>query len=443
MRRLRATGLQARLAVALAGVAVVSVALATLLANSGLDARVRDAAHARLAESAQHSGELAAEVYARNGRWTPDGLVELDHLARMNGYRLQILDRSGRTLLEGRGTGDRAGTDVVVDGTTVGSVEVAPVGGSAVTEEDRHLDHELDRLHLLAALLALGLGLGASALLAPRLARPLRRVTEVARRMERGELDRRVAGGGGREIQQVGHALNRLAETLEREEQIRREAAADIAHELRTPLGGIVSRAEAAQDGVLGTDRALEAIHADAMRLTRLVEDLGRLADAQRPGLLIDKRPVDLAVVARHQAGRYGEAFAGKDIAFEVDLEPASVLGDEGRLDQIVDNLLSNALRYTDPGGRVALAVRRAGDDVELAVSDSGVGIREEELPYVFERFWRSEKSRSRETGGAGIGLAIVRELVRAHEGRAEVESEPGRGSTFRILVPVFDGHRP
>lgn len=442
MSRLRESGLGARLALALAGVAVVSVALATLLANAGLDSRLRAAARERLDESGRHSAELAAEVYARDGGWTRAGLNELDHLARMNGYRLGLADRTGRRLLTGIAAGDHTRATVRVGAATVGSVEVTPAGGTAVTDQDRHLHSQLDRLHLLAALLALCIAVAAAALLAPRLARPLRRVTEVARRMERGELDRRVAAGGGREIQQVGHALNRLAETLEREEQIRREAAADVAHELRTPLGGIVSRVEAAQDGVLESDRALEAIHTDALRLTRLIEDLGRLADAQRPGLLIDKQPVDLAEIARRQADHYADFFTSKDIAFERQLQPTPVRGDEGRLDQVVDNLLSNALRYTDPGGRVTLGVRPLDGHVELEVSDSGIGIRAEDLPHLFERFWRGDRSRSRETGGAGIGLAIVSELVRAHDGRIEVESKAGQGSTFRMRLPGKDGRR-
>ncbi|MFP5362421.1 MAG: HAMP domain-containing protein [Thermoleophilia bacterium] len=221
--RLRASGLRVRLALALAGVAVISVALATVLANAGLDSRLRDAADARLRESARHSAALAAEIYARDRGWTRRGAAELRHLAEMNGYRFALRDRDGRTLVRAARGGDRARAPVRVGGATVGVVEVAPVGGTAVTAEDRHLHNQLNRLHLLAALLALGIGVAAAALLAPRLAGPLRRVTDVARRMQRGELDSRVTGGGGREIEQVGSALNRLAETLQREEQIRRD----------------------------------------------------------------------------------------------------------------------------------------------------------------------------------------------------------------------------
>ena len=430
-------GIGARLTIALAGVAVLSVALATLLANAGLDSRLRDAAESRLAESARHSADLAARIYARDGGWDQGGVDELRHLAEMNGYLLSMRDRSGRlqgAALEGR---ERASAPVRVNGRPVGSVEVSPVSGGAVTAEDRQLHGNLNRLHLLAALLALALALAAATLVAPRLARPLRRLRDGAVRMEHGDLATRVDLSGGREIEQVGQSLNRLAETLEREETLRREAAADVAHELRTPLGGIVSRVEAAQDGVLSEQQALAAIEGEAHRLNGLVEDLGRLADAQRPGLLIEKQQVDLAEVARRQADRYRELFAGKGIAFERQLEPAPVRGDAGRLDQIVDNLLANALRYTDEGGKVSLRVHAVGRDVELDVGDTGIGISADDLPHVFERFWRGERSRSRATGGAGIGLAIVRELVRAHDGDISVDSEPGSGSRFHVKLPA------
>lgn len=438
MSRLRGAGLRAQLAAALAAVAVVSVALTTALASSGLEARLRDAADDRLAESARHSAELSAEIYARDRGWSRRGVTELGHLARMNGYRLRVRDGADRALGTVRLAGEHASAQVRVAGATVGTVDVAPIGGSALTAEDRRLHHRLNRLHLLAGLLALGLAGGAAVLVAPVLARPLRRLTEVARRMEHGALDARAGSGGGREIEQVGHALNRLAETLERAETMRREAAADIAHELRTPLGGIVARIEAAQDGVLADEGAnLDAIHTEAMRLTRLVEDLGRLADAQQPGLLLDRQRIDLAAIARRRAAHQADFFAARDVALEQDLTPSIMEGDGARLEQIVDNLLANALRYTDPGGHVMLRVHPAGEDVELEVTDTGIGIRPEDLPHIFERFWRSEKSRSRATGGAGIGLAIVRELVDAHDGLIDVESTFGVGSSFRVSLPV------
>ena len=292
----------------------------------------------------------------------------------------------------------------------------------------------------------LGVAVGAAGalllafLLAETLSRPLRRIRDAAQRIEEGDLTARLELSGDSEMRAVGHALNRLAETLEHEEEIRKASVADLAHEVRTPVSALLSRIEAAQDGVLADEAAnLEAMHAETLRLARLLDDLARLAEAERPGLLIEKRALDLAEVGRREADALGPLFATKGVVFATELEPVAVRGDADRLGQVVSNLLSNALRYTAPGGRVDLRVRREDGWAVLEVADTGVGIAPEDLKHVFTRFWRGEKSRSRATGGSGIGLAIVHELVRAHDGRIDVESRPGTGSTFRVSLPTVD----
>jgi signal transduction histidine kinase len=311
------------------------------------------------------------------------------------------------------------------------------------------LEPGLSQAHLIAGAIAVAVALLVAFLLAQTMSAPLRRIRAGAERMERGELEAKVELGGDAEVQAVGHALNRLAETLEHEEQLRKVSVADLAHELRTPVSGLLSRIEAAQDGVLEDGEAnLEAMHAEAMRLKWLLDDLDKLAAAERPGLLLEKQPVDLAAVAASEVRQMAASFAEKGVSLESELAPAPIAGDPDRLAQIVANLLSNALRYTEPGGRVLLRVAaEEGREAILEVSDTGMGIDAEDLQQIFKRFWRADKSRSRTTGGAGIGLAIVRELVSAHDGRIEVESHPGRGSRFSVSFPlesgVHDNSRP
>ena len=430
MRRLRRAGLRVRLASALAAVAIGSVALATVLSNAGVTGRLNDSAETRLRDSARHIAEVAAEIYAGEGGWTPAARRQLAHLAAVDDLRVQI------------GGGPAAGpltttSAVVVRGRKVGTLVVRPADPVAFREIDSALHERLNELHLLAGVLAALLAVVAAVLVSMPLARPLRRLTDGASRMQQGDLATRVAPAGGAEIEQLAHALNRLAATLEREEELRQEATADLAHELRTPLSGIVSRIEAAQDGVLPDHAAnLEAMHTEAVRLSQLVADLGRLAEAQQPGLLLARTPVDLAAVAEARASAHAPAFAEKELALHVDARPSPVAGDPGRLAQVLDNLLSNALRYTDRG-TVTVRTFTEGDHAVLEVADTGIGMSSDELPHVFERFWRSEKSRSRSRGGAGIGLAIVRELVRAHDGRIDVTSHPGEGTAFTIRLPM------
>lgn len=426
------------MALALAAVAMVSVAIATWLAHTGLDRRLDQFARERLHTAARHSAQLAASLYSAQGRWTPAIVTELGHLAEMNGYRLVLSDGAGIPVTS-RGSlpPARASANVVADGRPVGKVTVGPVHGQVLASEDRALHNRLDEGYLISGGIAIVLGLVAAALMAPALARPVRRLTEAARRMQRGDLGARVNPRGASELRELGQVFNRLAETLEHEERIRRDAAADIAHELRTPLAGIVSRIEAAQDGVLADEQAnLEAMHAETLRLTRLVEDLGKLAEAQQPGLTLQKQLLDLRDLVQQRIRIYDGHMQAKGVALKENLAMASAYGDRGRIAQIVDNLLSNALRYTDAGGTVTVEVAQCDGEAILEIADTGIGIAGEDLPYIFERFWRGEPSRARRTGGAGIGLAIVRELVVAHGGRIDVESRPGEGSRFRVSLP-------
>ena len=430
MRGLARPSLRARLALALVGVALLTAGLTTFLSNRGLHPRVTASAQARLERSAQHFAEIAAAVYREEGGWTPEARRTLRHLAELDGLRFRL----GGTLPE-----PAASAPVVADGKRVATIAVAPAGGDLLTPEEEHLQSSVNRLHLVAGAASVVAALLLAFLLAETLSRPLRRIRQAAQRIEEGDLTARVEPSGDSEMRAVGHALNRLAETLEHEEDIRKASVADLAHELRTPVSALLSRIEAAQDGVLVDQAAnLEAMHAETLRLARLLDDLARLAEAERPGLLLDKRVLDLAALGRREGDAFGPLFATKGVDFAAELEPVAVRGDADRLGQVVSNLLSNALRYTEPGGRVDLRVRPAQGWAVLEVADTGVGIAPEDLKHVFKRFWRGERSRSRATGGAGIGLAIVHELVRAHDGRIEVDSTLGAGSTFRVSLPAI-----
>ena len=325
-----------------------------------------------------------------------------------------------------------------MNGAAVGEVSVSQEDGRLLTPVETRLSHQLNRMHLVAGATSAAVALAVALYLAWSLSNPLRRIRTGAERMRKGELDTRVKEQGDEEVRAVAHALNSLADTLQREEALRKESVADLAHELRTPVMGLLARIEAAQDGVFSDESAnLAAMHDEALRLSRLLDDISSLADAQRPGLLLERGAVDLAAVAEQQIAAAEAQLEQKGIEVVTELEPVVVNGDARRLQQIMVNLLSNALRYTDEGGRVTVRVFTEGESAILEVVDTGIGIAEGDLERVFERFWRGEKSRSRTTGGTGIGLAIVQGLALAHGGRAEVDSVLGQGSTFRVTLPV------
>jgi two-component system sensor histidine kinase BaeS len=438
-------GLRARLIISFVGVAILAADLATVYSNLNLESHVMAAAEARLARSATHFADVAGVVYGDAGGWTKEARETLLHLAEADGLAATVVDVGERTVLDlppSSAPEERAVAEapVFVDGRVIGQVSVSQADGRLLSPVETRLSHQLNRMHLIAGITSAAVALAVALYLAWSLSSPLRRIRAGAETMERGRLDARVKESGDDEVRAVARALNSLAETLQREERLRKDSVADLAHELRTPVMGLLARIEAAQDGVFSDGSAnLAAMHDEAVRLSRLLDDLSSLADAQRPGVLLERAPVDLAGLARQQTTALADQFDQKGVAVALELQPVVVNADAVRLKQVVVNLLSNALRYTDSGGSVTVRVFRDGRDAVLEVSDTGVGIPEADLEHVFDRFWRGEKSRSRATGGTGIGLAIVQSLAEAHGGQARVTSTPGQGSTFRVTLPVSD----
>jgi signal transduction histidine kinase len=432
-------GLTARTALALAATAVLAVGLSALVVSRGLDERVRQAAEQRLQDAAVHAAALAGDEYAESGRWDALVALEVGRAAAVSGYRAIVIDPAGRVVRSGLSTpagptAASAGAVVRSGGKRLGSVRLE-LPRPQLEAEQRDLTRRVMRLDLLAAVLAVAGALVAVPLLASTVVRPIRRLHDAADRLRDGT---RVPEAGPRELADLARRFNALSDALAQEESARRAMAADVAHELRTPLNSLLLRVEAAQDDVLeDRERNLRDMHTEAHRLGALIDDVEALAEAERPGVLIERTRVDMAQAARERLTVHAAAFREAGIELRDELaDDAVVDGDPARLAQVLDNLLTNALRYTDRGGTVTVTVRGRRDGVAVDVSDTGVGIAADDLPHVFDRFWRADRSRSRATGGSGVGLAVVQRLVVAHGGRIEVESEPGRGTSFHIWLP-------
>ncbi|HKO54819.1 MAG TPA: ATP-binding protein [Thermoanaerobaculia bacterium] len=259
---------------------------------------------------------------------------------------------------------------------------------------------------------------------------PIERLTAATRRMEAGDLAVRVEPAGGAELEELARGFNAMAAAVARTEELRKRMVTDVAHELRAPLTNIRCELESMQDGLIApTPERIESLHQETMHLATLVDDLQDLALADAGRLVIDPQPVAIAALVRRVVG-------ARDIEVAGD-ESILVLADAKRAVQILTNLVDNALTHMQQPGTVRIEWERSGDEVIIKVMDTGVGIPDEELPRVFERFYRVDPSRSRATGGAGLGLSIVQQLVAAHGGRVWAESAPGKGSTFTFTLPA------
>jgi two-component system sensor histidine kinase BaeS len=440
--------MRAHLLGAMVAIALSSVALTGFLLTRAVDTELRDFSRRDLRFSAANAADMAAAVYVEAGGWTARSVRAIRSVARSHGNAVVVLARDGRRV-PGSPDADSAGgvrAAIVVAGERVGTIvathPAGPGAEGAVARLDRHLSARTGNLLLESGLVAGLLALLVSLAVAVRMARPLHRLTEVARRMEAGEIETRAAGSGGaREITRLARTMDRLAAALRHQDDLRRATAADVRHELRGALVGMVARIEMLQDGAGQDERAmLGQMEADVWRMDRLVNDVGRLAEAQRPGLLIHRTPVDLGEVVRASVAACADLCRARSIALMQRLAPAGVEGDPERLAQVFGNLLSNALRYTDPGGRVTVRTGVRGGEAVVEIADSGIGIAPEHIGRIFDRFWRAPGARERAVEGSGVGLAVVSEIVGAHGGRVEVSSRPGRGSVFTVVLPLRAG---
>ncbi|SDS25972.1 sensor histidine kinase [Actinoplanes derwentensis] len=304
-------------------------------------------------------------------------------------------------------------------------------------------DTELAPLQRPALFGAAGLLLVAAigtAWIARRVSRPVRLLTGASLQLAAGRLDVRVPTRGEDELARLSGAFNAMAEALQRSEERQRRLVADVAHELRTPLSNLRGYLEGLADGVIEpTPELFASLHEETLLQRRILEDLQVLAQAEAGELGYDPVPLDLSELAATTATAHRAVAAAAGIDVVVDAPaPVEVYADPDRIRQVLGNLMSNAIRYTDAGGRVELRVTRDGPDAVLTVRDTGVGMNAEEVSRVFDRFWRADLSRQRATGGSGLGLTIARRIIADQGGSLDAESTAGVGTTFTARLPMI-----
>jgi two-component system sensor histidine kinase BaeS len=318
-------------------------------------------------------------------------------------------------------------------------VHLMTADGQRAASARAMFDESVGQSVALALLVAIFTGVALAIWVGHRIARPIGEVATAARRIASGDTAARVPRRGPDELASLSDSFNQMAESLEEQERLRREFVANAAHELRTPLTNLQGYLEALRDGVIQPERAtFESLWEEAERLCRLSRSLDLLAsgDARRqPAALV---PVDVSAAVRSAVELFGPAAARARLHLDTELEPSlPARADPDGLARVLANLLQNAIRYTPAGGAVRVSAERRGADVLVTVANTGPAIPAEELPHLFERFYRVEKSRAASHGGAGIGLAIVRQQVEAFGGQVGAESRDGLNRFWFSLTPV------
>lgn len=298
----------------------------------------------------------------------------------------------------------------------------------------------IGRFFVWAGLIAIAIALLLTFFLSRRILAPVKALGNAAREYGKGNFTRRVEPRGKGEVAELTRSFNSMAENLEHTERLRRNMVADIAHELRTPLSNLRGYLEAISDGVIKSDKnTIHSLNDEASTLSRLIDDLQELSLADAGELKLVKQPEDISgLIEETVTVLKGKASAkGLKISAELPDELPKVNMDSHRIRQVLLNLLDNAVAHTGKKGKITVTARHEGDSLHVSVADTGEGIPAEDLPMIFERFYRVDKSRARATGGSGLGLTISKRLVEAHGGSIDVESQTGEGSTFTFILPV------
>ena len=423
-----------------------------------------------------------AEFYETNGSW--EGAQNFVRRTSFQAERdIIVLDAEGRVVADSTRRNDRRGNrdgpgrslfdhldhrdhpvppeyfvPIVAGGSQIGSVAVAERGRGDFVHPLR-LDSDagpppgvepplarfaeaVTRTLTIAGLLAGAAGILLVVLMSRRMLASISNLAAAARGLGSGDLASRADVKGNDEIAELGRTFNSMADALEESERQRRAMVSDVAHELRTPLSNIQGHIEALQDGLLEPDSAtLGTVHQQALHLNRLVDDLRLLADTEARELRLEIEATDVGEIAERVATSFKPRAEAGSVQLETEIAETlpTLYVDRLRMEQVLTNLVENAVRHTPSGGSVTVAASRMGDLVRVEVTDTGVGIPPDALPHVFDRLYRADASRERTTGGSGLGLTIARQLVETHGGAIWAESEEGSGSRFGFDLPITE----
>lgn len=359
----------------------------------------------------------------------------------------EMMERMGHRIFGGMGQGMMGHTmnygdykkdvySLKVDEETIGSVEILLAGPLIISEREVEFTRGINKSIIYAAVIAIITAFLLGQYFSKLVSKPIAIITRASQDISRGNLKARIIDKSKiTELKELSNTINHLAISLEEQENLRKRLTADIAHELRTPLTILYGQVEAISDGVWEpTKERMEIFKFEVERLMKLVEQLKDLREMETEDIILDMAQFNFSQFIRDVSENFKYQFMNKNIKLYYEIEEnVFMYADKHRMSQILMNLLSNASKFTNPGGKVTVKVYKSEEKIVLEIEDTGVGISKRDIPYIFERLYRVDRSRNKKTGGTGIGLTITKRLVEAHKGKIHVESEEGKGSRFII----------
>ncbi|QUI23172.1 hypothetical protein HZI73_13120 [Vallitalea pronyensis] len=442
------------------GISIMTVVVITVLSNIGIRYYFIDYIQKQYAKSDK---EIISYV---NNSIETDGLLdqrELSYLRQQARFKnvevllrdtdQEIIFNSSMGMGMNSGKGHHMARNIYRDDYTyatqsifyedevIGYLEIGHSKSVIDSKADNDFIYAINVLYAVSFMIAVIVAVILSILFSKRLTRPIIAIKNSTHHIAKGHYDNvKHVHTDTLEVHALATSIQELARQLNEQEQLRKRLSNDISHELRSPIAVLRSQIEAIMDGVLEpTHERLSKLHDEILRMTKLINDLNELVVVESENLPLHMERVHIKDILNPVLDNFVPLMDSKQITLHRDLDsPLTIMGDKDRLKQIFTNLLTNAYKYTNEGGQVWVQLCQENDKAMIRFKDSGIGIKEEELPYVFQRFYRSDDSRSRKTGGAGIGLSIVKELVKVHEGMITVDSQLKKGSVFTIQFPLI-----
>lgn len=457
--------LSTKLSVGFAFIAFVTVILITLSANILINKQFEEyVAEKQKSFSDEMPLSIEPQYNSETKEWNIDYIHGFGMYALNNGYIIKLYDNNKEIIwdasnhdmtlchktmqnISSRMKESRPSLDgefsthnyeLWQNGELVGYLDVSYYGPYYFNDNDFHFLKVLNAIIAVVGVIAVIGAVFAGIIFAKKISVPVVSVTNITKEISNGNYNKKIdTNEDTTEIAQLVQAVNHMSYMLNEQENIRKRLTSDVAHELRTPVANVSANIEAMVEGALEPDNArLESCYNELLRITDIISDLEKLRQIENEKLVLERTSVDVKELCESVIQAFKAKLESKQISCTVNADHVSRMADRNRLYQVMANLISNAIKYTQNGGCINVDVVDNKDFVAISVKDNGIGINESDLPFIFERFYRTDKSRNRTTGGAGIGLAIVKAIVLAHGGEVSVESEEGVGSTFKVVLP-------
>lgn len=466
--------LRTRLTLLILGGTIISILLVSIITNITLFQKFDSYLQSEQENRINQIVELIKKSYRVNGGWTEESLLNIKASPFISNFDLTIKDINGNIIfthymkrnmmkmhmgMMGRmGKGFMGGRnlntkDFTVDNgeyrtksfvleddrETVGYLEIGYIGPFMISEREVEFTRDINKAIIYAAVFSVIVAIILGTYFSKLFTKPILKIIDASNAISEGNLDIKIEEENKiTELSELSKSINHLSKSLKEQKKLRKRLTTDIAHELRTPLTILQSHVEAIIDGIWEpTKERMIIFKNEVNRLMKLVEELKYLMDIESHEIVLDIKEFEISKLLKNIIEGFRYEFDKKNIVIEEDIKGnVFTKGDKDKISQVIINLLSNALKFTEAGGIVKVELKEDDDNLFISVEDNGIGIPQEDLPYIFERLYRSEKSRSRKTGGAGIGLTIAKMLVEAHDGKITVQSEEGKGTKFTITLP-------